>query len=1170
MQIINNVDIPLQLIEAQESDKLVIFVGAGASKSAPANLPDFFQLAQQLGRDAQASLPSDDEPLDQYLGSLKSNNFNVHQHAQAALDQTNSQPNETHRAIVSLALTSRIPRIITTNFDTLINQAWADAGKTPKRWVGPALPLGDNFSGIVQIHGTLDEEAAQIILTDADFGQAYVTRGWASRFLVDVFSKFTVLFVGYSHRDPIMRYLAHGLPQNTSRFALLGTNGGPGSSTDKKFMEDFGITVIEYSSDNGHAALPKVLNEWARRSGLDKLGVRQEIKEVIRNLDNATPPEQDFLAHQINTDRGITDFATITSKLDRCQQDAAFKWIRDHVVFKRLFDRSQAESWQEDTEQVLGVWAASYFTQSEDSIFECWRCFSEYGDLLRLDFYERLLRHTLDAVQKEVDGARTLAIYLRTSVPGITSPLPRGRRAFFNEDWDHISEAELARLVEPRITVNNWPFSHPEIFGSQISFNPSWDISSHALESVLERINDYSDLPTSTIVRVLENSLIQLQSLLDSVNPPNSNDYLSVLRPSIGLNEQFISDGALNPIINFLREYACKHDGKTEILTRWRDSQVLILQRLAIYGLTYAESMSAEEKIDWITERHKFLTSDAHSAEVLQVMSDNIELLSHNSRQELLDVLQMTLQEETDEHAAYRCHKLLRVLLSRLPDWEEASQTVSDLESKFPSLEQTATGGEEAFQIQSSEDLEYTPTLAEELKQTPDLSESLRGFFARTRNGGIFADEVLRRESQELASEAPQLALDATIAASELKTDPFTERFISGVLFYVDKSSLAQLTKEIVSLARTVNGEESITAAARAISSASEGDLSPTAINDLEQSIDELWSRNIKGFNREVRLDLQITSNLNDWPGILITATVRLIFANWSNQKDNWSGFPRETKDRLDTFLSEEGKTSAVVAQAFTASLRFFLSADEDYAEKRIMPLFETDISSHTGAWLGFLSSPFCAADYPVAGTIMGLLYDGWGFLSENATNASISRSFFDLITTTIQQGVYPTETIEDLLLTGTSRLPEAISVKFFEHLGRALAGENGSVVWENGAKGFIHARAEGKPKEPSEAEWAALADLPIAAPRLATELVSVIGDTSAIPIDEVPVSFDLEKVPAYQQEVVATACIERLKRNRIDPKVAFAWKLELTASYGNQEIPDTVQDLISQLEEFS
>ena len=40
-----------------------------------------------------------------------------------------------------------------------------------------------------------------MVLTDADFGRAYLTEGWARRFLVELFRSFTVLFVGYSHND---------------------------------------------------------------------------------------------------------------------------------------------------------------------------------------------------------------------------------------------------------------------------------------------------------------------------------------------------------------------------------------------------------------------------------------------------------------------------------------------------------------------------------------------------------------------------------------------------------------------------------------------------------------------------------------------------------------------------------------------------------------------------------------------------------------------------------------------------------------------------------------------------------------------------------------------------------------------------------------------------------
>ena len=51
-----------------------------------------------------------------------------------------------------------------------------------------------------------------MVITDEDFGRAYMTEGWAARFLVELFSNFTILFVGYSYDDTIMSYLTRALP----------------------------------------------------------------------------------------------------------------------------------------------------------------------------------------------------------------------------------------------------------------------------------------------------------------------------------------------------------------------------------------------------------------------------------------------------------------------------------------------------------------------------------------------------------------------------------------------------------------------------------------------------------------------------------------------------------------------------------------------------------------------------------------------------------------------------------------------------------------------------------------------------------------------------------------------------------------------------------------------
>jgi SIR2-like protein len=52
-----------------------------------------------------------------------------------------------------------------------------------------------------------------MVLTDKNFGAAYLTRGWVRDFLISLFSEYTVLFVGYSHNDITTTYLARGLNQ---------------------------------------------------------------------------------------------------------------------------------------------------------------------------------------------------------------------------------------------------------------------------------------------------------------------------------------------------------------------------------------------------------------------------------------------------------------------------------------------------------------------------------------------------------------------------------------------------------------------------------------------------------------------------------------------------------------------------------------------------------------------------------------------------------------------------------------------------------------------------------------------------------------------------------------------------------------------------------------------
>jgi SIR2-like domain len=207
---LHDVDLPQAVIDAQKRGELVLFAGAGVSIDAPSNYPNFLDLATGLGGPAYPI--RDHELVDRYLGRLAEHGIAVHDRVKNRLSDPRSRPNHLHEAIVRLFGSTSAIRIVTTNFDDHFRGAALGVfGDAQEIYRAPALPLGDDFKGIVHLHGSVLDDAKKLVLTDADFGRAYLTQGWARRFVQQLFSKFVVLFVGYSHQDVPLLYLARGI-----------------------------------------------------------------------------------------------------------------------------------------------------------------------------------------------------------------------------------------------------------------------------------------------------------------------------------------------------------------------------------------------------------------------------------------------------------------------------------------------------------------------------------------------------------------------------------------------------------------------------------------------------------------------------------------------------------------------------------------------------------------------------------------------------------------------------------------------------------------------------------------------------------------------------------------------------------------------------------------------
>ncbi|MGZ8996838.1 MAG: SIR2 family protein [Rhodospirillales bacterium] len=233
-------DVPDRLIQAHEDGRVVFFCGAGIS--VPAGLPGFEGLVDEL----YAAVGENPTPVEQSairkglydtaIGLLEKRLGGSRARARSHLLKIlkpEEQDCQTQQALLTLSRTRRRQprcRLVTTNLDRLF-----EAVREPELPIfqAPCLPPAKTrWHGLVYLHGLLpdgttgaDAEAAldQLVLSSGDFGLAYLSEGWAARFVAELFQNFTVCFVGYSINDPVLRYMMDALAPTTcaARAGLL-------------------------------------------------------------------------------------------------------------------------------------------------------------------------------------------------------------------------------------------------------------------------------------------------------------------------------------------------------------------------------------------------------------------------------------------------------------------------------------------------------------------------------------------------------------------------------------------------------------------------------------------------------------------------------------------------------------------------------------------------------------------------------------------------------------------------------------------------------------------------------------------------------------------------------------------------------------------------------------
>lgn len=593
---------PYAVVDAAMGGNLVVFAGAGVSKDA--GLPDFQTLVTEVHKLLGVSADPGDKPPDQQLGDLERAGHDVRSIICSVLGKIDATPSGWHQAIVGLARSREFVRVVTTNYDDLLARAATEShGVTPPAFQGPALPLGREFRGLVHLHGHRDEPIG-IVATDADFSRAYLTDGWARRFLVDLFSMddLVVLFVGYSHNDTIVDYLARGLPiGGARRFALQ-----PSTIDDEEraAWEHRGVEVISYSKqkDGSHANGKLALGALAAMATASHLEHEERVKEAAEaGAPALTAEERSYLTFVTRSRELVGKFCK------HMPVDGWLDWIADTGVLGRIFGgRDPLPHGLRE----LADWLSKGVGVAPIRVLHRLATLSQSEGAMNPDLWRRLVWH-VSRLGREAELADDVlehwVAYLIATAPSSPRPLGELLRAFALPDdiEPALAVLDVVLTVELRPTSGiSWlnPAEEPPPHYELDLVADEYQVQSFVREQLRPHLDDLAKHVLRIATAKVASATQRLR--LGSGAPPGY-DALNLRRSSIPPHEQNHGEG-VQVLLDLLVEAAETVLGTRDVARELAVSEFVLLRRLAVHLVARDPNRTPDEKLEFLLDEGLF------------------------------------------------------------------------------------------------------------------------------------------------------------------------------------------------------------------------------------------------------------------------------------------------------------------------------------------------------------------------------------------------------------------------------------------------------------------------------------------------------------------------------------------------------------------------------------
>ena len=1180
-----NVDFPKPLLDALRDNNLVVFAGAGVSMGEPAFLPDFKSLTAKIAERAN-KVQENSENLEQFLGRLKDAGVKVHDIAKSVLSPEGLKPTSLHQDLLRLYRKEEPVRLVTTNFDLLFEQAAEKLFvNAPEVFHAPALPLGHQFSGIIHVHGCICHHD-QMVITDRDFGRAYLTEGWAKRFLLELYDNFTILFVGYSHSDTVMNYLVRALPPERAGFphyALVPET----VNTDRQHWDGLGIETIPYPQhENDHSELDKAIGRLAKHVRHGMVGWQREISAIADK-----PP------HKLNEeDEGIIDHALEDETKTRFFTRSAshpdwIEWLDVREYLDRLFNDGQLR----ESDKILSRWLVNqYLENRSDLIFlligrhrtrlhpTFWQDISHKigsgsdtsPDTTVLSRWIALLLSTVPEKGETSDGGYVNTSYWLTLIAQRCIPRqmikelllifdtmirsllsieenhyrPRGETEVdfqisldvplvgeydeLKELWEKGLKPHLSKIAQPLLE------QVVRCLGNQFSFYCTWGWATRWLEPASGR-----------------RSAIEPHSL------------------NVGGDENDVLIDAARDCLDWLATY--EPDVAAQWCSRLVDSDAPLLRRLAVHSLSTRKDLAPDKKIQWLLENIDLHEYSIHH-EVYQAVRHAYPNASADCRMALIE----KVQSYQFPHAEYPDNRELTAkeqfdwfhwLHNTKPDSSFARQAMDEVLIEYPHF--TTRGLKEhpdfTSYVQSGyvdipsplappQDLLTNPTVdlinqfssyegATLRREIERLREAIRQDFERSLN---LANKLVEYGKWDVTIWRvlieTWLRMDLDINKHRQVLECFAKTELYSKCSYEISEGLYALVK---------NGGPS---------------YAVELLSQAEQIAAVLW----KSLDRTVSINVE-----RGWFNASANYPVWGLANFWLSSVSLW----RQRQDPTPTALSEDYrrplieiiKDSSPIGSLgksiLAGQLTFLLAVDEEWTRKHLLPLFELGSADFQAAWDGFVTVGRLSP--PVADALKGqfinavtristdLCYQRHGFVE--CYTVMLIYAADDVLGTWIpklfEHGSHqsqPTNREPTLLRDDNRRIPEIFALKVtkcLEHMDDSEKQE----LWKRWLKEYWQDRLNGKPAPLTPNESHLMLDW---LPELNTEFPEAVNLAINLP------SSSLENT-----RILACLVTEKTWENHPEHSEAVA---KLVIRLWDWEIPyydrDTVREIVEGLLELN